>query len=268
MGQLPHLYRLAQTLGDEDAEGQSVFTAARRLCAAVLTWPRALTTPDTVLTPGLAARLLTDVLSVSSAELSALVCACHWPCASFTSFVRAALTSLMSAVIWLTAPACTLTCLSWFTEARRASALAHRAKPDGGADEDGEVAEAAAEGELAGEVVPDAHPGSSASPHTARASLRHAVPVTIPGFISRPGSRTTGGRASPVKDYLSPWYFRSTITGAVTTVAHDALAGVRAGAGYDPVEPAAQVGDDLIPVGLVQDLVAGGRVGADRHVDV
>ena len=195
MGQLPHLYRLAQTLGDEDAEGQSVFTAARRLCAAVLTWPRALTTPDTVLTPGLAARLLTDVLSVSSAELSALVCACHWPCASFTSFVRAALTSLMSAVIWLTAPACTLTCLSWFTEARRAAALAHRAEFDGGAaveaeaGADDEVAEAAAEGELAGEVVPDAHPASSARPHAARASLRLAVLVRIPVFISRPGSR-------------------------------------------------------------------------------
>ena len=64
----------AQALGDEDAEGQSVFTAARRLWAAVLTWPRADTTPDTVLTPGLAPRLLTAVLSVSSAALSALVC--------------------------------------------------------------------------------------------------------------------------------------------------------------------------------------------------
>ena len=51
-----------------------MFTAARRLWAAVLTWPRADTTPDTVLTPGLAPRLLTAVLSVSSAALSALVC--------------------------------------------------------------------------------------------------------------------------------------------------------------------------------------------------
>jgi len=212
MGQPPHLYRLAQALGDEDAAGQSVFTAARRFCAAVLTWPREDTTPDTVLTPGLVPRLLTDVLSVSSAELSALVCACHWPCASFTSFVRAALTSLMLAVIWLTAPACTLTCLSWFTEARRAAALAHRAGFDGGATAgaeagaDEEVTEAAAGGELPDVALPDAHPASSARPHAARphaarASLRRAVLVTIPGFISRPGSRTSSGRASPVKDY-------------------------------------------------------------------
>jgi len=207
MGQLPHLCRLAQALGEEDAEGQSVFTAARRLCAAVLTWPRALTTPDTVLTPGLAPRLLTAVLSVSSAALSALVCVWNWPRASFTSFVRAALTSLMLAVIWLTAPACTLICLSWFTEARRASALAHRAEFDGGAAAEAEAGadDEAAEGELADVALPDVHPASSATPHAARASLRQAVPVMIPGFISWPGFRTTGGRASPVKDYLSPW---------------------------------------------------------------
>jgi hypothetical protein len=69
----PSLRRLAQPLGDEDAEGQSVFTAASRFWAAVLTLPRADTTPDTVLTPGLAPRLLTAVLSVSRAALSALV---------------------------------------------------------------------------------------------------------------------------------------------------------------------------------------------------
>ena len=69
----PSLRRLAQALGDEAAEGQSVFTAASRFCAAVLTWPRADTTPDTVLTPGLAPRLLTAVFSVSRAALSALL---------------------------------------------------------------------------------------------------------------------------------------------------------------------------------------------------
>ena len=62
-----------------------MFTAASRFCAAVLTWPRADTTPDTVLTPGLAPRLLTAVLSVSSVVLSALVCVWNWPCASVTS---------------------------------------------------------------------------------------------------------------------------------------------------------------------------------------
>ena len=50
-----------------------MFTAARRFCPAVLTLPRADTTPDTVLTPGLARRLLAAVLSEFSAVLSALV---------------------------------------------------------------------------------------------------------------------------------------------------------------------------------------------------
>ena len=54
-----------------------MLTAARRFCAAVLASPRAATTPEAVLTPGCAARLLADVLSLSSAELSELVWACH-----------------------------------------------------------------------------------------------------------------------------------------------------------------------------------------------
>ncbi len=58
-------------------DGQSVFTAASSFCAAVFTWPRAATTPETVLVPGLAARLPAAVLSESSAALSALVWACH-----------------------------------------------------------------------------------------------------------------------------------------------------------------------------------------------
>ena len=52
------------------------------------------------------------VVSVSSVALSALVCVWNWPCASVTSFRRAALVSLRSEVSWLTAPGCTLTCLS------------------------------------------------------------------------------------------------------------------------------------------------------------
>ena len=67
----------AHALGVEEAAGQRVFTAARRFCAAVLTSPRAATAPDTVLTPGFAARLLAAVLSLASAEFSALVWACH-----------------------------------------------------------------------------------------------------------------------------------------------------------------------------------------------
>jgi hypothetical protein len=92
-------------------------------------------------------------------------------------------------VIWLTAPDCTLTCLSWSSEDRRAAASAHKAESDGEGAADDEVAEAAAEGELLDEVLPDAQPASSASPHTAKASLRPAVPVTMGSFMSRPGYR-------------------------------------------------------------------------------
>ena len=149
-----------------------MFAAASRLCPAVATWPRADTAPDIVLTPGLAPRLLTAVLSVFSAALSALVWACHLPCALFTSVVRAALTLLRSEVISVPAPGCTLTRLSWSSEARTAATSAHKAELDGEAAEDDEVAGAAAEGELPDVTPPDPHPASSARPHAARASLR------------------------------------------------------------------------------------------------
>ena len=87
-------------------------------------------------------------------------------------------------MIWLTAPACTLTCLSWSSEERRAAASAHKAEPDGEAAADDEVAEAAPEGELLDEVLPDPQPARSASPHAAKASLRLPVPVTIGSFMS------------------------------------------------------------------------------------
>ena len=58
----------AHVLGDGDAEGQRVFTAASRFCPAVLTAPSAVTTPDTVLLLGFAARLLTAVLRVARAD--------------------------------------------------------------------------------------------------------------------------------------------------------------------------------------------------------
>src|SRR6516162_2575706 len=77
-----------QALDDGDAEGQSVFTAARSFCPAVLTSPRADTTPDTELTPGLARRLPAAVLSVFSALLSALVWAWNRPWALVTSVAR------------------------------------------------------------------------------------------------------------------------------------------------------------------------------------
>ena len=183
---------IAQPLDDGDAEGQSVFTAARKFCPAVLTWPRADTAPDTVLTPGLARRLLTAVPSVFSEALSALVWVCHRPCALLTSVVRAVLTLLTSEVISLTAPGWTLTCLSWSSAVRTAAASAHRVELAGEAAADDEVAGAAAEGELPDVALPDEHPASSARPHAARTSLRRAGPATIPGFMSRPGSRAAG----------------------------------------------------------------------------
>jgi len=102
----------------------------------------------------------------------------------FTSVVSAALTLLRLAVIWLTAPDCTLTLLSWSSEERRAEASVHRDEPDGAAAADDEVAEAGAEGELLDEVLPDPQPASSASPHTAKASLRPAVLVTMGSLMS------------------------------------------------------------------------------------
>jgi hypothetical protein len=77
-----------------------------------------------------------------------------------------------------------LTRLSWSSEERRAAASAHKAESDGEAVADEEVAEAAAEGELLDEVLPDPQPASSASPHAAKARLRPAVPVTIGSFMS------------------------------------------------------------------------------------
>src|SRR5262249_49484289 len=132
----------AQALADGDAEGQSVPAAASRSCAALLTWPRAAATADTVLPLGLAVRSCAAVLSWSSAALSALVCVCHLPCASFTSFVRAALAFWMSEVISVAAPGCMLTWTSWSSAARRAATSAHRTELDGEAaagDEGDEV---------------------------------------------------------------------------------------------------------------------------------
>ena len=148
----------------------------------------AITTPDTVLAPGWAARSLTDVLRLDSAELSALVWACHWPCASLTNVARAVLTLPRSAVSWLTAPVPTLTSLRLSSEVRKAAALAHRSASGDAAD-----AEAVADGVvplagvLADEVLPlDPHPAaSSARPQVIMASSHRAAPFAMRGFISR-----------------------------------------------------------------------------------
>lgn len=173
---------------DGEGEGQLGFTAARRFCPAVLTPLTAVTTPDTVLTPGWEARSLTDVLRVDSAELSALVWACHWPCASLTKVARAVLTLPRSAVSWLTAPVPTLTSLRLSSEVRRAAALAHRSASGDAAD-----AEAVADGvvPLAGVLADEALPldpqpaASSARPQVIMASSHRAAPFAMRGFISR-----------------------------------------------------------------------------------
>lgn len=172
---------------DGDGEGQLGFTAARRFCPAVMTPLTAVTTPDTVLTPGWAARSLTDVLRVDSAELSALVWACHWPCASLTKVARAVLTLPRSVVSWLTAPVPTLTSLRLSSEVRKAAALAHRSASGDAADAeavtDGVVPLA---GVLADEVLPlDPHPAaSSARPQVIMASSHRAAPFAMRRFIS------------------------------------------------------------------------------------
>jgi hypothetical protein len=172
---------------DGDGEEQLGFTAARRFCPAVLTPLTAVTTPDTVLALGWAARSLTDVLRLDSAELSALVWACHWPCASLTKVARAVLTLLRSVVSWLTAPVPTLTSLRLSSEVRKAAALAHRSASGDAADAeavtDGVVPLA---GVLADEVLPlDPHPAaSSARPQVIMASSHRAAPFAMRRFIS------------------------------------------------------------------------------------
>ena len=66
-------------LGDADADGQSVLVAASSWLAAVVTPPSAVTTPDTVLTLGLAARADVAVWSLSSAAFRSVDWGCHWP---------------------------------------------------------------------------------------------------------------------------------------------------------------------------------------------
>ena len=171
---------------DGEADRQLVFTAARRFCPAVLTSPRAATTPDTVLAPGCAARSLTDALSLESAELSELVWAWYWPCASSANVVSAVLTSLRSAVISFTMPVLTLRWRSVSSEARKAAASVHRTEFDGEAageavvDDEGALVDV-----LPVEVpLPDPQAASSVRPHTVRTSLHRAGLVTMPGFIS------------------------------------------------------------------------------------
>jgi hypothetical protein len=173
---------------DGDGEGQPGFTAVSRFWPAALTPLTAVTTPDTVLTLGWEARALTDVPRVDSAELTALVWVCHWPCASLTKADRAVLTFPRSAVSWLTAPDLTLTFFRLSSEVRKAVALAHRsASGDAEAVADAVVALA---GALADEVLPlDPHPAtSSARPQVMMASFHRAAPCAIRRFISRDAS--------------------------------------------------------------------------------
>jgi len=55
----------------------------------VLTWPTAVTTPETAVVLGFAASFCTAVSRLESADFSALVWGCHSPFASFANFVVA-----------------------------------------------------------------------------------------------------------------------------------------------------------------------------------
>jgi Phage integrase family len=186
----------------------------------VMTPLTAITTPDTVLAPGWAARSLTDVLRLDSAELSALVWACHWPCASLTKVARAVLTLLRSVVSWLTAPVPTLTSLRLSSEVRKAAALAHRSASGDAAD-----AEAVADGVvplagvLADEVLPlDPHPAaSSARPQVIMASSHRAALFAMRRFISREATRAASERTSPFWDHSWPAAQLALILAAPTT---------------------------------------------------
>jgi hypothetical protein len=143
---------------------------------------------------------------VDSAVLSALVWACHWPCASLTKAARAVLTLPRSAVSWLTAPVPTLTSLRLSSEVRKAAALAHRSASgdaaDAGAVTDGVVPLA---GVLADEVLAvDPHPAaSSARPQVMTASSHRAALFAMRRFISRDATRAASERTSPFRDHSS-----------------------------------------------------------------
>src|SRR6516225_1837962 len=193
----------SQPLGDGDAEGQRVDTAARRSCVAVPTSPMAVATAARALTLGLAVRFLTSPWSLVSADFSAAVCACHWPCAASTKAVSFVLTSVRSAVISFFMPFCTLMCVSCSSEANRASASSHNAEfgdelAVAGADEDAE-----GEGEGAPDVVPpdawllllELHAAvSSARPPTSAASRHRAGLVMIPPLMTLPAFGQPGRR--------------------------------------------------------------------------
>ena len=179
-----------------------MLTAASRFCPAVLTSPIAVTTPDTALVLKFEARVLTAVWSSPSADFSALTWACHWPRTSFTKAVRFAWTSLRSALISLTVPFPTLTCLSLSSEAPRAAASAHAAAFSGeaageaGVDDGGAAGvddEGAADVDDEGAPLPDPQAAtSSANPGTTMTNFHQAALDAIPCFISLIGDHRAG----------------------------------------------------------------------------
>jgi hypothetical protein len=86
-------------------------------------------------------------------------------------------------------PDCTVTWVSWSSEARRAATSAHRIELDGEAaagDEDDGVAVDVPPGE----VVADVHPASSARPHAVTTTSFHrAALVAVSEFMALPASR-------------------------------------------------------------------------------
>src|SRR5215467_9651346 len=109
-------------LGEADADPQCGASEASRLLAAVATPPSAVATPFTVLVLGWAVRLETAVLSVSSADFTALVWVLNSPCSCAVRAVNFASTSARSDLISLAVPFPILTWVSVSTDARRSAA--------------------------------------------------------------------------------------------------------------------------------------------------
>jgi len=117
-----------QVLGDGDADGHCLLSAASRLLPAAATPRSALTVPDMVLALKLEARSFTAAWSFASESSRAPTWACHWPWSSVLTAPSFALTSARSALISFTVPFPTVTCLSLSSEARSAATSWHSAE--------------------------------------------------------------------------------------------------------------------------------------------
>jgi hypothetical protein len=114
-------------LGDADADPHRGPSEVSRLLTAAVTPPTAVAALVIVLALGWARRFEAAVLSVSSADVTALVWVLNVSCSSAVSAVSFAWTLPRSEMISLTVPVPMLTCVSVDTESRSAAAAWHTA---------------------------------------------------------------------------------------------------------------------------------------------